>query len=54
VQPKRVWVPELGEFMRVRLSTKALKDMDRKGAFKVLMEAGLISASRQRQGKKQA
>ncbi|MEZ6021418.1 MAG: 50S ribosomal protein L28 [Planctomycetota bacterium] len=23
VQPKRVWVPELGEFVRVRLSTKA-------------------------------
>ncbi len=52
VQPKRVWVPELGEFVRVRISTKALKDMDRKGSYKVLLDAGLISAARQRQGKK--
>ncbi|MEZ5975254.1 MAG: 50S ribosomal protein L28 [Planctomycetota bacterium] len=52
VQPKRVWVPELGEFVRVRLSTKALKDMDRKGAYKVLLDAGLLSAARIREGKR--
>ncbi len=51
VQPKRIWVPELGEFMRLRISAKVLKDIDRKGAYKVLLDAGLISPARARQGK---
>ncbi|MFT4649469.1 MAG: large subunit ribosomal protein L28 [Planctomycetota bacterium] len=51
VQPKRIWVPELGEFMKIRISTRALKDIDRKGAYKVLLDAGLISPARARQGK---
>ena len=45
VQKKRLWVPELGEYVRVRLSTRALKDVNRKGAFQVLVNAGIIKAS---------
>ena len=45
VQKKRLWVPELGEYVRVRLSTRALKDVNRKGAFQVLLGAGLIKAN---------
>ncbi len=39
---KRVWVPELGKFVRVRLSARGLKTIDKNGAFKTLKEAGLI------------
>jgi large subunit ribosomal protein L28 len=39
---KRIWVPELKKFVRVKLSTRALKTIDKKGAYPVLKEAGLI------------
>ncbi len=42
VQTKRIWVPELGKSVRVRISTRALKTIARRGAFPVLREAGLI------------
>lgn len=44
VQKKRLWVPEIGEYVRVRLSTRALKDVNRKGAFQVLVKAGILKA----------
>jgi large subunit ribosomal protein L28 len=46
VQKKRLWVPELGEFVRVKVSTRVLKDMDRKGAYRVLLAAGLVKPKR--------
>lgn len=45
-QKKRIWVPELKEFVTVRLSTRALKAINKRGAFPVLHEAGLIKPKR--------
>ena len=42
VQWKRVWVEELGEYVRVRLSTRELRTITKKGAYRVLLDAGLI------------
>jgi len=42
LRQKRVWVPELGKFVRVRVSARGLKTMDKNGAYKTLKEAGLI------------
>jgi len=44
-QTKRVWVQELDRFVRVKLSTRAIKTIDKRGAYPVLLEAGLIKAS---------
>jgi len=42
VQRRRIYVPELKKFVRVRISTHGLKVLDRKGAYQTLKEAGLI------------
>jgi large subunit ribosomal protein L28 len=42
LQNKRIWVPELGRFVRVKLSCRALKTVNKNGAFKTLKEAGLV------------
>ncbi len=42
LRDKRIWVPELGKFVRVRVSARGLKTMDKNGAYKTLKEAGLI------------
>ena len=42
VQKKKIWVPELSEFVTVRLSTKALRTIDKNGAYPTLLKAGLI------------
>ncbi len=42
VQTKRIWVPELGQHVRVRVSTRALRTITKKGAYPVLLKAGLI------------
>ena len=42
VQKKRVWVPELDQFVRVRVSARALRTITRHGAYRVLLDAGLI------------
>lgn len=39
---KRVWVPELKKFVRVKVSARALKSLNRSNAFQVLKEAGAI------------
>lgn len=39
---KRIWVPELNRFIKVKLSCRALKTIDKNGAFATLKEAGLI------------
>ena len=44
-QTKRIWVGELDRFVKVKLSTRALKTIDKRGAYPVLLEAGLIKAS---------
>ncbi|MBN2491883.1 MAG: 50S ribosomal protein L28 [Planctomycetes bacterium] len=42
LQRKRIWVPELNRTVRVRLSTRALKTISRNGAFRTLLDAGLV------------
>jgi len=39
---KRIWVPELNRYVRVRVSSRALKTIDKNGAYKTLKQAGLI------------
>lgn len=43
---KRIWVPELKQFVRVRLSTKAMRTITKHGAYPVLLKAGLIKQAR--------
>ncbi len=44
VQNKRIWVPELKRYVRVRVSARALKTIARDGAYRVLLKARLIKA----------
>lgn len=39
---KRIWVPELNRHVRVKLSARALKTIDKNGAYVTLKKAGLI------------
>ena len=39
---KRIWVPELNRWVKVKLTANALKTINKNGAFKVLGEAGLL------------
>ena len=39
---KRVWVPELNRFVRVKVTARALKTIDKNGAYVTLKKAGLI------------
>lgn len=41
IQTKRIYVPELGRSVRVRISTRALRTVDRKGLLGFLREQGL-------------
>lgn len=42
LQTKRIWVPELGRFLRIKLSARALKTINKNGAYVTLKQAGLI------------
>ena len=42
LQTKRIWVPELDKFVKVKLSCRALKTINKNGAYKTLKGAGLI------------
>ncbi|MBK1790957.1 50S ribosomal protein L28 [Persicirhabdus sediminis] len=39
---KRIYVPELGRYVKLKLSAKAIKTINKNGAFSVLKKAGLI------------
>ena len=41
---QRIWIPELRKFMRVKLTARGLKTLNKNGAYKTLKKAGLISA----------
>jgi large subunit ribosomal protein L28 len=41
MQSKRIYVEELGKFVRVRLSARALKSVSREGLIAVLRKQGL-------------
>ncbi|HEY2125358.1 MAG TPA: 50S ribosomal protein L28 [Chthoniobacterales bacterium] len=38
----RVWVPELKKFVRVRVTARGLKTINKNGAYSALKKAGLI------------
>jgi len=42
LQKKRIFVPEIGKSLRLTLSTKAIRTINKNGAFKVLKKAGII------------
>jgi large subunit ribosomal protein L28 len=42
LQEKRVWVPELKRFIKVKLTARALKTITKNGAYATLKKAGLI------------
>ena len=42
LQSKRIWVPELNRWVRVKLSCRALKTISKNGAYVTLKKAGLI------------
>lgn len=42
LQKKTIHIPELGKKVRLTLSTKAIKTINKKGAFTTLKKAGLI------------
>src|SRR5437773_12513196 len=41
---RRVWVPELKKFVRVRVTARGMKTQNKNGAYKTLKKAGLVSA----------
>ena len=46
VQKKRIWVPELCEYVTVKISTRALRTVMKNGAYPTLLKAGLIKPKR--------
>lgn len=40
---KRIWVPELGEYVLMKVSAKGLKIISKKGAMKALEDAGVLA-----------
>lgn len=42
IQSKRIYVPELDKWIRVTLSCRALKTINKNGAYATLKKAGLI------------
>ena len=42
LQTKRVFVPELGRYVKVKASAKAFKTINKNGAYATLKKAGLI------------
>ena len=39
---KRIWVPELGKYVKIKASAKGLKTVNKNGAYATLKKAGLI------------
>lgn len=42
LQKKKIYVPELKKYINLTLSTKAIKTIQKKGAYATLKQAGLI------------
>lgn len=42
LQKKKIYIPELKKYMTLTLSTKAIKTINKKGAFATLKKAGLV------------
>ncbi len=42
LQKKKIYIPELKKYMTLTLSTKAIRTINKNGAYKTLKKAGLI------------
>ena len=42
LRTKRIWVPEIGRHVKVKLTARALKTVSKNGAYATLKKAGLI------------
>lgn len=42
LQTKRIFIPEFGRYVRLKLSCRALKTINKNGALQTLQKAGLI------------
>ena len=42
LKERRIWVPELSKFVKVKLTARALKTVAKNGAFKTLKKAGVV------------
>lgn len=42
MQKKRIYIPELKKSVTLTISTKAIKTIQKEGAFKVLRKAGIV------------
>lgn len=42
MQKKKIYIPETGESIRLELSTKGIKTINKNGAYKTLKKAGII------------
>ncbi len=41
---RRIWVPELKKFVRIRVTARGMKTLNKNGAYVTLKKAGLVSA----------
>ncbi len=42
LQPKRIYIPEMKKYIRLTLSTRAIKTINKNGAYATLKAAGII------------
>ena len=42
LQEKRIWVPELGQLVKMKISAKALRTINKNGAYNTLKKVGLL------------
>lgn len=42
IQKRKIYVPELGKYVKINLSAKGLKIIQKKGAYKALKDAGVL------------
>jgi len=42
LRERRIWVPELKRFVRIKVTARAMKTLNKNGAYAVLKQAGLI------------
>lgn len=48
LQKKRIYVPELGKTIRLTVSAKGLKTINKKGAYKALKDAKILKEKKQK------
>lgn len=51
LQNKKVWVPELDRWVQVRICARALRTIAKKGAYRTLLEAGVIKPAQPKKKK---